>query len=164
MELRAATEQDYPAIVRLLSSKADLFRVYPKGQHPFTVDQLRALARCREALTVVAHQGEVLGFANLYKVKLGESAFIGNVIVAPQARGQGLGRLLVSYMAQQAICQFQVKDVRISVFNDNTAAILLYSALGFVPHAVERRQNPQGQLVALIHMHQAVTENACPAP
>ncbi|MCH8497041.1 MAG: GNAT family N-acetyltransferase [Marinobacter sp.] len=164
MELRAAAEQDYPAIVRLLSNKSDLFRVYPKGQHPFTTDQLRALAQCREALTVVAHQGEIIGFANLYNVIPDASAFIGNVIVAPQARGQGVGRLLVSYMAQQAICRFQVREIRISVFNDNTAAILLYSSLGFVPHGVEVRHNPEGQTMALIHMRQCVTESPNQTP
>lgn len=52
-ELRQATLEDYEAIVRLVPSQEELFLVYPKGTHPFTVGQLQELAEMRKELTVV---------------------------------------------------------------------------------------------------------------
>lgn len=152
MEIRKATEQDYEAIVRLLSTREELFRVYPKGIHPFTVEQLRSLAGLRKELTVVTFDAKVVGFANLYNVGAGERAFVGNVVVAADCRGRGIGRRLVLHMLDCAFGKYRVREARISVFNDNTKALLLYAGLGFVPYAIEERSDPEGERVALIHM------------
>lgn len=152
MEYRLATTHDFEAIVRLIPTQDELFLVYPKGKHPFSVEQVRALSISRTELTVAVEKGEVIGFANLYDVQKGQHAFIGNVIVAKGYRGQGIGRQLVSHMTQQAYSKHNVQEVRISVFNDNTAALLLYTSMNFHPYAVEERMNPTGKRVALIHM------------
>ena len=44
MEIRGASAEDFEDIVRLVPSREELFLIYPKGTHPFSVDQLRALA------------------------------------------------------------------------------------------------------------------------
>ncbi|WP_345986339.1 GNAT family N-acetyltransferase [Sulfurimonas sp. HSL-1656] len=152
MELREATPLDFGAIAQLVPTLDELFRVYPKGTHPFTVDQVRFLAASREELTVAVEGGKVIGFANLYNIEQGHYAFIGNVVVAKEFRGQGVGRLLVSHMTRQAFDKYDVHEVRISVFNDNTAALLLYARMHFKPYAVEERINPSGMRVGLIHM------------
>jgi len=152
MELRAATTVDFEAIVRLLQNQDELFRVYPKGKYPFTVEQVQALAESRKELTVLIERDAVVGFANLYDVKPGQSAFIGNVVIARDFRGQGLGRLLVSHMISKAFDIYAVGEARISVFNDNTPALLLYSGMNFKPYAIEERTAPSGMRVGLIHM------------
>jgi len=152
MELREATPLDFEAIIQLVPTMDELFRVYPKGKHPFTVDQVRLLAESRKELTVAVEKGKVIGFANLYDIKQGQWAFIGNVIVAREFRGQGIGRLLVSHMARQAFDKYDVHEARISVFNDNTPALLLYAGMNFKPYAVEERINLSGMRVGLIHM------------
>jgi len=152
MKLREATPLDFEAIVQLLPTVDELFLVYPKGQHPFTVDQVRFLAETRKELTVAVEKGEVIGFANLYDVAQGQWAFIGNVIVATAFRGQGVGRLLVSHLIRLAFEKYDVSEVRISVFNDNAPALLLYAGMNFEPYAVEERKNPSGMRVGLIHM------------
>lgn len=152
MELREATALDFEAIVRLVPTQDELFLVYPKGKHPFTVDQVHSLAESRKELTVAVERGEVIGFANLYDVEQGQWASVGNVAVARDYRGQGIGRLLVSHMIQQAFDKYDACEARISVFNDNTPALLLYVGMNFKPYAVEERINPSGMRVALIHM------------
>lgn len=152
MELRAATPLDFGAIVQLVPTIDELFRVYPKGKYPFTVDQVRFLAESRQELTVAVEKGKVIGFANLYDVGQGQRACIGNGIVAREFRGQGVGRLLVSHMIRQAFDNYDVQEARISVFNDNTPALLLYAGMNFKPYAVEERINPSGMRVGLIHM------------
>ncbi|HDP89119.1 MAG TPA: GNAT family N-acetyltransferase [Thioalkalivibrio sp.] len=152
MELRAATRNDFDAIVRLVPSRNELFRVYPKGMHPFTIEQMQALAESRNELTVAVNRDAVIGFANLYDVQAGRWAFVGNVVVAPDFRGQGVGRLLVSHMIQRAFDAYGAQEVRISVFNDNTPALLLYAGMNFRPYAVEERTDPSGARVGLLHM------------
>lgn len=152
MKLREATPSDYEAIVRLVPTREELFLVYPGGKHPFTVEQLHSLAAVRQELTVACQGKEIVAFADLYNVEPGKWAFIGNVVVARDFRGQGLGRKLVTHMVRQAFDQYKVREARISVFNDNTPALLLYAGMHFEPYAVEERVDPIGKRVGLIHM------------
>jgi len=158
MELREATTHDYEAIVRLVPTQEELFLVYPRGKHPFAVEQVHSLAESRKELTVVVDSEMVVGFANLYDVERNKWAFVGNVVVAREFRGRGVGRLLVSRMIQNAFDKYGVSEVRISVFNDNTPALLLYAGMNFKPYAVEERINPSGMRVGLIHMRRGINE------
>jgi ribosomal protein S18 acetylase RimI-like enzyme len=152
MEIREATGKDFEAIVRLVPSKEELFLVYPKGKHPFSVDQIHTLAEARKELTVLVRDGEVIGFANLYDLEAHHWVFIGNVVITRSSRGSGLGRKLVDHMVQVAFGKYGVPEARISVFSENTPALLLYASLGFEPYSIEARQHPTGKRVALIHM------------
>lgn len=152
MEMRTATPLDYDAIVRLVPSQEELYRVYPMGKYPFTVSQLEELAQVRKELTVVVDKGAVVAFANLYDLEPQQWVFIGNVVVASKYRGKGLGRSLVTHMVHAAFDNYAVPEVRISVFSENTPALLLYAKLGFTPYVMEERQDPGGRRVALIHM------------
>jgi len=152
MQLREATESDFEEIIRLMPTREELFYVYPKGRHPLTVDQLRFLAEDRKEMTVAVENAEVIGFANLYNVRPYQSAFIGNVVVSHRLRGQGIGRRLVSHMMRKAFDRYAVEQVRISVFNDNTSALLLYASMQFQPYAVEEGVGPAGNRLGLIHM------------
>ena len=161
MELREATPTDFDAIVRLVPSQEELFLIYPQGTHPFSVSQLRALAAVRKELTVALREGAVIGFANLYDLEPNRWAFIGNVVISRAWRGAGLGRRLVAHMIQVAFAKYRVGEVRLSVFSENTPALLLYASLHFQPYAVEERQAPSGQRVALLHL--ALSRETYPA-
>lgn len=152
MNLREATPEDYENIVRLVPSPEELFLVYPKGKHPFSVSQLCALVDTRKELTVAVRNGEVIGFANLYDLQAGQWAFIGNVVIGRAFRGKGFGRKLIAHMTGVAFEKYKLPEVRISVFSENVPALLLYTSLGFGPYSIEERQNPAGRRVALIHM------------
>lgn len=98
------------------------------------------------------------GFANFYICEPGEKCAIGNVVVAPTARGQGVGRYLIETMVQTAFTKYKVKEVQISCFNQNVAGLLLYPKIGFRPDYIEERFDKQGERVALIHMKLSRTE------
>ena len=55
-------------------------------------------------------------------------------------------------MLEQAYKYHNLQEVRISVFSENTPALLLYSGFGFTPYEIEERKNQLGKRVALIHM------------
>ena len=151
-EFRPATEDDYPGICRLVRSREELLWVYPAGRYPLTVGQLQELARKRTALTVAVEGKKIVGFADFYDFEAGKSVFIGNVIVSKVHRGRGLGRALVNTMLDKAFAEYALPEVRISVFSENSRALLLYASLGFIPYAIDTRVKGDGQRLALIHM------------
>lgn len=154
MELIPAIEQHYPAIGTLVTSPEELFLVYPSGHFPWDVEQLKTIAAMRHELTVGIVNDRVVAFSNFYDLVPQKSAYIGNVIVARDYRGQGLGRSLIKHMVHT--CQEKYQAIpHISVFNGNTRALLLYAELDFTPYAVESKLNLTGNRVALIHMKYA---------
>ncbi len=151
MIIRNADQGDFPAICELVASAEELFLVWPAGKFPLDIAQLEQLQQQRNNLTVVISNKKITGFANVYDVVPGEYAFIGNVIVSKQHRGKGIGKKLLAYMIS-TIFNEHANEVRISVFNFNTPALLLYSSLGFKPYAIDERKNLKGEKTALIHM------------
>jgi len=152
MEIRTATANDFGGICNLIKSKEDMFLAYPKGKFPFTIKQVAKLSQTREELTVSVDKNIIIGFANLFNFENQQSAFIGNVIIDKQYRGQGFGKELVLYMLDKARSKYRLAEVKISVFNSNTPALLLYSRFGFKPYEIEERVAPNGNKIALIHL------------
>lgn len=152
MYFKGAVPADYEAICKLVPTEQELFLVYPRGVYPFTVDQVKHLSEVRKELTVVVDGQNIVGFANLYDFNDQVSAFIGNVVIDRSFRGRGIGKKLVSHMRNTAFLKYGLKEVHISVFSDNTLALLLYSKLGFIPYSIEEKRNYNDQKVALIHM------------
>lgn len=151
MKFVSVTEDDFEAISQLVSTPAELYQIFPRASFPLDTLQLQKLMTERHALTAVIENGKLIAFANLYNVQPGISAFIGNVVVAKAMRGRGVGRSLINYMNTLCINQFHAIP-HLSVFNFNTAAILLYSKLGFTPYAVEARVDIDNNPVALLHL------------
>jgi RimJ/RimL family protein N-acetyltransferase len=149
---REAKETDFEEICSLVKTREEMFLIFPKGVFPFTVAQLTELSKERKELTVVVDNHRIIGFANIYNYKEKEYAFIGNVIIEEKHRGKGLGKDIVSHMLRQAFIKYGLPEIRISVFSENTPALLLYSGFGFIPYAIEERKNHEGRRVALVHM------------
>jgi RimJ/RimL family protein N-acetyltransferase len=149
---REVRTNEVPRICTFPQSAEELYFLFPKATHPLTAEQLQRAIDQRFDSTVVLDDGEVCGFANFYVREVGGTCAIGNVVVAPEARGKGAGRFLIETMATKALRKHGAREVKISCFNGNVAGLLLYSKLGFVPYAVERRLDPAGSRVALIHM------------
>lgn len=152
IQYRKALTEDFDNICKLIKSQEELFLVYPSGKFPLTVDQLKELAEVRKELTVITDGTKIIGFANFYNYRQNESAFIGNVVIDESYRGQGLGKEIVTYMLRQAFDKYHLPEVKISVFSNNSPALLLYSGFGFTPYEIEERKDENGKRVALIHM------------
>jgi RimJ/RimL family protein N-acetyltransferase len=152
---RPVTEPDLAVICAFAPSAQELLFFYPKASHPLTPAQLQVAIDLRSDSTVVELDGRVVAFANFYRWESGGICSIGNVIVAPQARNRGVARYLIEQMLTLAFGKHQAAEVQVSCFNQNVAGLLLYPTLGFTPFAIEERQDPQGQRLALIHLRLA---------
>ncbi|WP_375055125.1 GNAT family N-acetyltransferase [Zobellella sp. DQSA1] len=153
MELshRAATFADLAIVCTFATSAEELFYCFPKARFPLTEAQLEQAVRERAGATVVELDGDVVGFADFYRWQHGGACAIGNVMVAPQARGRGVGRYLIQQMVVLATSRYQAREVQVSCFNQNLAGLLFYPRLGFEPYGLEPRTAPDGTPVALIH-------------
>lgn len=151
LSTRPVTTADLPLLCTFPDTAQELFCLFPKANYPLTTQQLAEAIASRRASTVVEKDGEAVGFANLYQWEGGVCA-IGNVMVAPSARGQGIGKYLIHAMLKIACTTYQANEVRIACFNHNTSTLLLYAGLGFQPFSIEQRLDKSGRKLALIAM------------
>jgi ribosomal protein S18 acetylase RimI-like enzyme len=149
---RPVSAEDVPTICAFPQTPQELFFMFPKAQYPLTEDQLHASIAQRSDSTVVEGDGCVLAFANFYTFERNGICAIGNVIVSPKARGRGIAKFLLQTMVGLAFERHRAREVQLSCFNENTAGLLLYPQLGFVPYGVEERLAPDGRRVALINL------------
>ena len=152
---RAVQAQDIAHICSFARTEEEQFFFFPAATWPLTEAQLQASVDKRSDSTVIELDGVVVGFANFYKWEQAGTCTIGNVIVDPQTRGKGIGAQLIKQMIDIARTRHQASEVTLSCFNSNVAGLLLYPKLGFVPYAIEERQDKQGRRLALIHLRLA---------
>lgn len=99
----------------------------------FTRRQLDYLIRKAQGACFVARlDGQIVGYLSLLTPRNTCNARIYSVAVAAQARGHGVGQLLVDQAIAYARTQHR-RQVTLEVRTDNTPALALYSRKGFVP-------------------------------
>ena len=111
---------------------------------------IREIEPSRISFAIVAQRaGVVIGYVVAWLIM--DEAHIGNVTVAPEKRGQGIGRTMMEWLLVQAMvrgCTFSTLEVRES----NMAARRLYEQLGF--RSVGRRQryylNPSEDAIVML--------------
>ena len=148
---RPVRESDLPQIVEFVQSARELFDIYPAATYPFTVDQLKQTIVAGFESTVILQDNDIVGFANFYALKAGDWCGIGNLIVCPDKRNQGVGTYLVRTMINIAMTKHKVKTISISCFADNFASLMLYTKLGFKPEAIDSMPAPDGNGIPRIN-------------
>ena len=152
LKFRPATEHDFAKVAQLVASADELLLISPSSQFPWTAEQVKAIAgtRLHNTVAIDGDSQTIIGYANIYKAMSNQTAFIGNVIIAPNYRQHGVGKQLMQYMME--ICQHQwYATPQVSVFNHNTDGLRFYHQLGFVPFAMEQREYGVKKLM-LIHL------------
>ncbi len=150
LTVRPAQAADLAEVVTFPQNPDELFYCYPKASWPLSVGQLAAAMAERRDSTVVCLDGRVAGFANFYQWQHGEYCALGNLMVAPWARGQGVAQRLIEAMEALARQHFKAREVRVSCFNANSAGLLLYPRLGYALSGLVERQDHRQQRVALV--------------
>lgn len=159
-EHRRAQLEDIDAICALPQDATELFYMFPMASWPLTRSQMVRQMTKRNESTVILHEDKVIGYANIYGLEVGSNCFIGNVIIDRDHRNMGAARYLMSVMTEAARTTYRVKEVWISVFTENTAAVNLYNSLGFKSCGSEDKNAPDGRQVKLMHMKRPVIEAA----
>lgn len=103
--------------------------------HPWSEANLRDSLQAGYPGWVLLEGEQVIGYAILM-IAVGEAQVL-NIVVSPERRREGLGRVLMERMieaAKTAQCELMLLEVRRS----NTAAIALYRAYGFAQIGLRR--------------------------
>lgn len=158
LKSRPFLKQDLQAICSFPQNEEELFYFYPKAVYPLTPEQLQSAIDRRSDSTVCVQSGTVVGFANFYRWE-GDTCSIGNLVVAPFARGQNVAKFIIETMISIAKQKHSANNVQISCFNQNTAGLLLYKKLGFKPFELEERQYLNGKRIAIIHLQHNLTKS-----
>ncbi|MEV6176115.1 GNAT family N-acetyltransferase [Streptomyces sp. NPDC052016] len=124
LRIRAATEEDLPHIVRLDAE------AFPADPYPYFV--LRQLLASFPDFVFVVEDGEDLGGYVLSTPPNAARSWILSLGIAPDLRGQGLGRQLMTHILTHLRAE-GVHSVSLSVEPGNDTAVALYESLGFAP-------------------------------
>ncbi len=152
---RAVEQRDLETICGFPQNARELFYMFPKAEFPLTVEQLAAAVESRLESTVILKGGEIAGFANMYDVVENRYCSIGNVIINPKFRRQGIGEFVMQVMEGIATGKYNVSELRLVCFNGNPG-ILLYSKLGYHPYGIKRWTDKENEPVALIEMKRTI--------
>ena len=79
-----------------------------------------------------------VGLRREQRIKLRHKAIVVGMYVAPEARGQGVGRQLLVELLRQARALDGLLKLDLYVTNDNLSAKGLYASLGFQSYGVEK--------------------------
>lgn len=152
LTFRKATKSDLSELIKFPLNRKELFYFFPSATSPLTNKQLEKQLDERYESTVMLDGEQIVGFANFYNVQSYNIAFIGNIIIKPDRRREGLGKKLIRSMLTIGFKQLKLKEIHLSCYSDNTTALLFYNKLGFKPYAIEQRLNEEQNPVALIHL------------
>ena len=149
---RALEADDAPAICRFPQTERELFYMFPRAVPPLTPEQLLKTAQQRLEPTVALCGGELAGYVNFISCAVSGNCVLGNLVVAPAFRRRGVAAYLVRVLEEKARVLHGATVLRADCFNTNSAALLFYGRLGFVPVGMEVRQDPDGASVALLQL------------
>lgn len=133
--LRHPQSSDYAAIGSWLPDAASCLRWAGPGlRFPFTLAELPALLAVNGGASYCLPDasGAPCGFGQHWVLTPG-LVHLGRIIVAPGARGQGVGRQLCEQLIARALQASGAGAVTLRVYRDNPAALALYARLGFTP-------------------------------
>ena len=154
--IKAVEEHEIEIICGLPQNEYELYFMFPAAKWPLTVEQMSSAIKNRYDSTVITYDGEIAGFANFYEVAPNAYVSVGNVVVNPKFRKNGVGKYLIETMERIAKANYSVKEVRISCFNTNTRGLNFYHKLGYKPFDLEMKLNHKNEAVAFIKFRKSV--------
>jgi RimJ/RimL family protein N-acetyltransferase len=146
MEIVLLTEDDVAAFRELrLQALADTPTAYGSSVADFEAlseETIRSRMQPTENSFIYAakQDGKLVGMAGFFRETHEKLRHIGNiwgVFVAPEVRGQGVGRQLMQAVLTHIHTLDGLRQVRLSVESTNVSARRLYRSLGFVTYGVE---------------------------
>ncbi len=129
--LKQPQRDDIGQIIQWIKTKEELFSWGgPNMRWPIELDSFCDDIKLNELQSYsLFEQGLLVGFGQFYQ-RLNH-AHLGRIIVNPDYRGKGYGKVLIEKLCQASKQQLQLNSNSLFVLNDNTAAKSLYAKLGF---------------------------------
>lgn len=135
LTLRTPLLEDFEALAAWIPDAESCRRwAGPRLDYPFLAADLptRLAQPGGELLCLAEGNGSPVAFGQYWVIEEG-AVHLGRIIVAPEARGRGIGRELCQQLMNRAITTTGASSVTLRVVRQNTVAAALYESLGFVP-------------------------------
>ncbi|MBF0188268.1 MAG: GNAT family N-acetyltransferase [Magnetococcales bacterium] len=145
-------ENDFTTIAAFPQTPLELVYMMPNAQFPLTPEHLKKTNKKRTDPRIALHNGRIVGYGNYYSYIPNTYCFIGNVIVDPARRSEGVGRWLVTMLMERALALHRMPEVRIACFENNAHAMELYRSMGFQPFSTTMRTGLEGDQWPLIRL------------
>lgn len=128
---RPAAQNDLPVIISWIPDATECKRwAGPLVKFPLSPESLRKeIAFSADNSYCLEENGNLAGFGQLLR-KSEKRLHAARIIVAPDKRGQGLGRRLCQALIHRTI-ELKFPRISLNVYNKNQIAINLYQSLGF---------------------------------
>lgn len=145
IHIRPARLADAEAVAELAPSAEDMRQAAPREISPLDAEVVEHWMKERGSGFVLERGGEIFAYGELNENSQSPGMYwIGHVMVRPRHRGSGFGRTLVGALLKYAVQHYGARDVRISAFEDNPAAVRCYLACGF---AESSRRKIEGRVL-----------------
>ncbi len=149
MNIRQLAAHDAPVYqplrLRALREHPEAFGSSPEDEQPLPLEQVARRLEDTSGNSVSFGawlDGQLVGIVSLYRSprpKTRHKALLGGMYVAPEARGNRIGKALLEHTLSYARTMGGLEDVTLAVTVGNNAARRLYLGAGFVPYGVEPR-------------------------
>lgn len=154
-KFREVIDSDLEEICMFPQSEIELYYMFPTADYPLNKSILEEHLKNRYHSTVFLYDDIVCGFANFYGIEKDKQCALGNLVVSPGYRKKGIGQFIIETMEQEAQRLYNVKELRIACINENTAGLLLYEKLGYIPFEMSTRIGKDGKARLMITMKKA---------
>lgn len=158
-------QRDYaPAVASWVRDAKELFLLAPQTPGPLTAQKVASWCtpenKRQPWLLWNEELDETAGYGELNPLSSSSGHWwIGHFLVAPAARGQGLGQRFARLLLAQAFGQHSAHMVSLVVFPNNLAAIRCYQRAGFRHNGSEQRLfGVSGRVHTLLRMTITQTE------
>jgi len=133
MELLPFTAADATTVAGWPTSLAEVAMWCGRREFPVSEETVRAWQKGDDVRAhLLVADGTPLGYGELWFDEEEDEVELARIIVAPMARGKGVGRALVRELLARAL-QAGYEDVFMRVHPDNDPAVRCYRGAGFVP-------------------------------
>lgn len=148
--IRNVNEADIGIIPGFFAGEKELHYAFPNAGWPLSAKDLRHSIETRSDSSVLLAGNTPIGFANLFDIKNHVECTLGNVIIDARKRKKGAGQFLVSGMIGIALEKYETPRIIAACWQENIAAMMLYSKLGFTPYGTITKEFNSGITVPVI--------------
>ena len=147
VNIREANTHDMDILLQFEQGVIQAERPFDKtlGADPITYYDLKALMSDDKAIVVVAEYDDVIVGSGYAMTKLARHyldhthyAYLGFMYTSPKHRGRGINRKIIDYLKKWAN-EKGLKEIRLTVYEENENAIRAYEKAGFKKHIIEMR-------------------------